>query len=654
MLCGLLGALVAGFLAGGAHADAWLPVSTEELQMTSEAKAPKAPAVILYRRVDRDDGGPSERQYIRIKILTEEGRQYADVAIPYDKSTEQIRDLEARTIQPDGSIVKFDGSVYETPIAKSRDAKLIAKTFTLPDAHVGSIIEYRYTHYLRPWYVFDSHWILSDQLFTRFAQFYLNPSRDFLLRYSWPRGLPDGTENPHKAHGRIELETRDVPAFVHEEYAPPDDELKYRVDFVYQDDEISDDKDPAVFWSKTGKKLYAKVDDFVDERRAMEKALAQITSPGDTPEEKLRKIYARVQQLRNTSFERARSPQELERDPEKKAANVADVWDHGYADGRQITWLFMALARAAGFQADPVLVPSRADYFFNQRVMNLNQLDTNLVIVKLDGKDVFLDPGTVFAPFGLLPWPETAVPCLRLEKTGGSWVNSPLPEASVSRVVRQGEFHVDDSGDLTGTLRVTYTGLEALWRRIRERNEDDSARRAMLEADLKAAIPAESEVSLTVAPDWQSSDASMAAEFTVVVKAWVTDAGHRRILNLALFGAGERHLFDHAFREHPLYFQFRSQTSDDLNIVLPAGWEVANLPKPAADDKVAFKYAASAEVSGRQLHLRRDLTFNALLLGPEYYDTVRTFFQGVRAADEQQLVLTAGTKPAGDQSHTTH
>ena len=207
---------------------------------------------------------------------------------------------------------------------------------------------------------------------------------------------------------------------------------------------------------------------------------------------------------------------------------------------------------------------------------------------------------------------------------------------------------------MSGTLRVTYTGLEALWRRVRERNEDDSARRAMLEADLKAAIPADSEVSMTQAPDWQSSDPSMVAEFTVVVKGWVTEAGRRRVLNLALFGAGERHLFDHAFREHPLYFQFRSQASDDLSIVLPTGWEAASLPKPAAQDKVAFKYAASAEVSGRKLTLKRDLTVNALLLGSEYYDTVRAFYQGVRASDEQQLVLTVAANPTGEQPRAAH
>src|SRR5271168_2358461 len=35
--------------------DDWQPITPEELKMTSEAKAPGAPAVILYRQIDRDD-----------------------------------------------------------------------------------------------------------------------------------------------------------------------------------------------------------------------------------------------------------------------------------------------------------------------------------------------------------------------------------------------------------------------------------------------------------------------------------------------------------------------------------------------------------------------------------------------------------------------
>src|SRR5579871_6449482 len=52
------------------------PVSPDELKMTAEPKAPGAPAIVLFREVDRDDRGLTAHEdvYYRIKILTEEGR----------------------------------------------------------------------------------------------------------------------------------------------------------------------------------------------------------------------------------------------------------------------------------------------------------------------------------------------------------------------------------------------------------------------------------------------------------------------------------------------------------------------------------------------------------------------------------------------------
>jgi hypothetical protein len=118
-----------------------------------------------------------------------------------------------------------------------------------PDVQVGSIIEYRYRHDFQSGYVFNSHWILSQDLFTKDAKFSLDPYRAFELRYSWPIGLPTGTEGPKDERGKIRLESRDVPAFVTEEYMPPENELKFRVDFIYvSDSDPKSEKDPDVFW----------------------------------------------------------------------------------------------------------------------------------------------------------------------------------------------------------------------------------------------------------------------------------------------------------------------------------------------------------------------------------------------------------------------
>jgi hypothetical protein len=95
---------------------------------------------------------------------------------------------------------------------------------------------------------------------------------------------------------------------------------------------------------------------------------------------------------------------------------VKEVWKRGYGDGQALTWLYLALVRAAGFEAYGVMVPDRQHYFFNPRFEPSKRLDENLVLIKLNGKNIFCDPGAAFTPFGLLPWPETGVKGLQLDK----------------------------------------------------------------------------------------------------------------------------------------------------------------------------------------------------------------------------------------------
>ena len=123
------------------------PPSADELKMTAEPKAPGAPAIILFRQVDRDDRGLTAHEdvYMRIKIFTEEGRKYADIEIPFWKNSGSIVNLHARTIEADGRIVNFSGKAFDKQIVKARGVKYMAKTFTMPDVQPGSILEYYYT-----------------------------------------------------------------------------------------------------------------------------------------------------------------------------------------------------------------------------------------------------------------------------------------------------------------------------------------------------------------------------------------------------------------------------------------------------------------------------------------------------------------------------
>ena len=627
----ILGSLLAGVPAVAAD---WQPINPEELQMTREPAAPQAPAIILYRQVDRDDANATEADYLRIKVLTEEGRHFANVEIPYFGGSDAIRGLEARVVQPDGSIVPFDGRVFETTLVKARGVRYLAKTFTLPDVRVGSILEYRFTHRMDSGYVYNSRWILNDVLFTRRAHFSLRPNEYLGLHWSWPRGLPPGAVPPVKpVKGLIQLDVNNVPAFVREEYMPPEDEMKYRVEFTYYPfGEHA--ADVAEFWRNYGKARFQAIDDFVDSKRAMERALRGIVDPGDSPESKLRKIYARVQQLRNLTYERERTEQEEKREHIKLNRNVGDVWERGYGGSEQLTWLFLALARAAGIQADPVVVSTRNWYFFSKEAMNPRQLNDVVAMVRLDGTEQAFDPGAYLTPYGMLPWSETGVQGLRLDKNGGEWTSIVATPAAASCIARRGALTLAPDGTLSGHLTVTYSGQEALVRRLEEREEDATARRRYLEEEIKASVPVGMEAKLANEPDWSSAGPTLVAEFDVDIPGWGVAAGARMLVPATVFGGAERHTFEHATRVQPMYFSYPFMRDDDVDITLPPGVAITSLPAAIADEGKSTGYSSRAEARDGKLHLQRQLTIRTIYMDVRFYDQLRVFFQRLRAGDE--------------------
>ena len=389
------------------------PVSPDELKMTGEPQAPGAHAIILYRQVDRDDNikTPHEDIYFRIKVLSEAGRKYANVEIPFSKGSEEIVSIHARTIRPDGSIADLGSKPFDKELVsgkmRGREMTYLAKSFALSDVQVGSVIEYYYT---KDFYeqgsrgtrftyfnLYGSEWILSNELFTKKVRFSLKPylgevdSGVYHSRFSirWVDSLPTGVAQPQAGPDNIvRLEANNIPPFQKEDFMPPVNELTYRVNFVYE--AAANPKDQASYWKDFGKQKNGQLESFVGKRGAMEQAVSQIVSPNDAPEAKLRKLYDRVQQLRNTTYEPQKTEQEQKRANEKSNENVnaEDVWKRGYGNRVELTWLFLGLARAAGFEAYGCWVSDRRISFFSPVTMEGRKLDANVALVKWNGKDL--------------------------------------------------------------------------------------------------------------------------------------------------------------------------------------------------------------------------------------------------------------------------
>ncbi|HEX7677564.1 MAG TPA: DUF3857 domain-containing protein, partial [Thermoanaerobaculia bacterium] len=102
--------------------------TAEERAMTSVPFAPGASAVVLnwYQFVNDRDSYRTE--YLRIKILSEQGKKYGDVEIPHVALLSDVNHIKARTVRPDGTIAPFDGRTFDKVVVKVGGVRLIAKT----------------------------------------------------------------------------------------------------------------------------------------------------------------------------------------------------------------------------------------------------------------------------------------------------------------------------------------------------------------------------------------------------------------------------------------------------------------------------------------------------------------------------------------------
>ncbi len=80
---------------------------------------------------------------MRIKVLTEKGKDLATVHIPYERRSFKVTDIQGRTIHPDGTVIPLTTKASDLTDIKTKDFQVNTKVFTLPNVEVGSILEYR-------------------------------------------------------------------------------------------------------------------------------------------------------------------------------------------------------------------------------------------------------------------------------------------------------------------------------------------------------------------------------------------------------------------------------------------------------------------------------------------------------------------------------
>jgi len=641
-----------------ALAAEWPPIAAEDMALSSVPQQPGAPAIVLYREETDDDTLHSQTIYTRIKVLTEAGRHCADVEIPYNRRGFTIPQVSGRTVHPDGSVIPFQGKPFDKIITRGHNIRHQVKSFTLPDVQVGSILDYRYSLFYSDQSLVPPAWTIQDDLFQKRVMLkyipyktrsntYVTVERDRIATgVAWSDYLPTAGNQPKlesSADGKewVDMEMDNVPAFVEEPYSLPANTLKYRVNFYYRV-ELKQDE----YWKNEGKYWSKQAENFMGRRKGIPEAVAQTVAAGDAPDLKVRKLYALVSKLENRSYLPARTLQEVESLGIKPNEGVEDVLRQRSGGHDEVNRLFVAMVREAGIPAWLMRVPDREYEIFMPEFLSANQFDAEIAIVQLDGKDVFLDPGTRFCPYPMLPWHYSGLQGLRQSATKGTEIAvAAVPTYKQAMIERMAQLQLTEHGTVEGTITVGFLGLEALERRREGGRTDAEGRKKLLEEEVRSWLPGGTELTLTNAPDWENSGA-LVAEFKVS-SPLATSAGKHWVVPVHVFQVNQKPLFASAQRVNPIYFDYPSQEVDQIHITLPPGMDVESLPP---DDKVHLDYALYETQQKRQpsgeIVSVRNLIMGGMAFPVAQYKELKGFYDKVKTGDDQPVILKASAHAA--------
>jgi hypothetical protein len=640
----------------------------EELKMTADPKAPGAAAV--YLNIEEIDNDPMHFQstYARIKVLQEKGKELATVEVPYAHGDSEITDIEGRTIHADGTIVPLEGKPEDLISARliTRDDKkeqINRRVFTLPSVEVGSILEYRYTYRYNDNHYSSPFWEIQKPYFVHKAHYAFTPYKAFLPGNGgmasnnrlldangnainsliwWPI-LPQGVEIKTNVVGTYSVDIADVPPIPNEEWTPPIQSFLYKVLFYYMSAFNSKD-----FWESSAKSWSKDVDHFAEPSKTIRDTVSGLIAPGDSDLDKARKLYKAVQGIDNTDFSRVKGQFELKQLGLKVAKRAEDTWSQKSGSGEDIALLYLAMARAAGLTGYAMKVVDRERGLFDASYLNFDQLQDTIVILKIDGTEVNLDPGEKMCPFGFVHWRHLGSG-VRQTANGHTFTSVALEPYTANTLVRIGIVNIDDHGAIVGDFRFDMVGQEALdWRQVALKYDLDEVKK-QFDRHLESIVPDGVEARLDHFTGLDDPDAKLQA--FIKVRGTLGTATSRRLLLPGFFFETRGHLpfVNQEKRLEMVDMHYADQVTDQVTFHLPASLAVEGAPQ---DAKIPWPehsvFITKSILAPGQVTIARSLTRGFVILKPEEYQDLRGFYQKVAASDQQQLVLTSSQAAKGN------
>jgi hypothetical protein len=648
-------------LAAPAFSVDWRPIAPQDLALQQSKADPTADAETLFRDIRIENGVPGSIEhattnYLRIKIFNARGAEkYSKVKIEYSAKA-HISDLAGRTIHPDGTIVELEKDAIFDRVETRRTGfqqKIIS--FALPSVQSGSIIEYSWKLTQTEFY--------SDQYLPLDLQtdYPVDEVTFHFKAASSPYALRPGLHTPAvrllsfgcsaqwqpDTKGFLALTFHNVPAYHEEPFSPPGRSARQ---WVLIDQERNPDLRDFAYWPAVGHEIYTTADKHIKINREIKETAAEIVSHGKTDEEKLALLANYCRTNITNEFAGPLTPEERKKLPIN--LSTTDTFKRGAGSPSDINYLFIALAKAVGYDARLALVSDRGLFPFTPDTQSRYFVSAHRAAVFVNGDWKFFDMGDDPTPPGILTWRHQGVWALLPHQAEPLWTQTPLLTADQTKLERIADLTLTPGGGLEGSIRELYWGNEAISWRIAHGKQNDAERQQFIEENTRRRFPEFqlTGVSVTASPNLALP---VGVSYHLLVKGYAQHTGKRLFLRPSFFTAGELAYFTADERTNPIYFHYPWTEADSVDIHLPAGFQLDHpeQPAPIQSPNVA-KYGTTItfDRSSNTLHYRRVFVVgkdHVQSFDPQNYKPIKAFFDQVHANDEHLLTLL--TESAGSQ-----
>lgn len=614
-------------------------VSEEELRMERYDRDPDAEAVILYEELRTYFliGNQFTRMtdyFIRIKVLKAEGKEYADINLPYVFQRENYANLDAVAYN------LVDGKIVKTPLKKQYlfreqvgDEQWMLK-FSIPEVREGTVIEYRYrmnsdfVTYIPS--VVVQHDIPTVRMkatveIPEYLRFNVN-TKGYLsinMRENTIAGRIAGTDVPYNVR-EITTEGRDIPALKKEPFVWNRNEFRSMIDFELSQIAMpfSDVQNFSLTWKDVNEAL-AETDFNSNIRMGnpFKEETAAIVARNLAPRQTLHQLLRLVQ-----------SHMKWDGKYRLMSSSPRNAADKGTGNSAEINSVLMAAVKDAGFDVVPLLLNPRSRGRLPLAHPSFDGISTFILRVTLDdGKFAYLDGTDPDSDVDLLPTD------LLVDRARIYGVSGDVGWCDLSRLA-PGNTHInmtlgfDPELSVHGRITERYTNVPAL--RCSSAYGD-----ARSEEEYVEALEEEHHIRIDSLTINGLRSAHLTQEFTMTREP--ETAGDFIYLNATIIPFLTENPFKSPERKYPVEFDNPASYTMQGVLRLPEGYVVEELPRAARfnafDGDITCFYMAQATNGVIQFNMR----FNQkrLIFLPEEYADLQAFYGAVVNICNSRIVL---------------